>query len=481
MRQLEVDCYCMSYYFMLCRKTTENKPGASKYRRWENRHDEHDTDFHYNNDRETSIKAPPAAGSVQRFNVHQSDKPSSGVFGISYKPNRGPQDVEDIRHQNEVKGLPERFSNSVNSRSKWGQFTETKSDDQDTCTLDYGTYKQGEVKILPKQFGSPVNSRSKWQQYTNTDVDYQDALDYGTYKQGQVKDLPKQSGISFKSRSKWEQYTETDVDDLGIVDYGTYKQCEPKPGISVESRSKWGQYTETEVDNEDAVDYGTYEQDGTNSDWVTSDEAIIDNKTSGRDYLSFEQGHPTNFEHEEDNLDCFKGSSFYEKKSETQTFAPSLIKNEGKKTREFSSKTKHSLSSYNNNSKWSKFINEDCSHETEEDGNDLNALSKSRPNDPSELRDRVHHPLTDGGKIHNPLTELDRNKAKRETDTASHIGMTCMDFPSEHMTISNSKVIHSDSNSGLLLQPKENITTNSQKENKLLFTVGELSDDDFDL
>ena len=316
MRQLEVDCYCMSYYFMLCRKTTENKPGASKYRRWENRHDEHDTDFHYNNDRETSIKAPPAAGSVQRFNVHQSGKPSRGVFGTAYKANRGPQDVEEeIRHQNEVKGLPERFGSSVNSRSKWGQFTETNSGDQDA--LDYGTYKQGEVKDLPKQFGSSIKSQSKWGQYTETNIGDHDTLDYGTYKQ--VKDLPKHSGIS------------------------------------VNSRSKWGQYIETEVDDQDAVDYGTHEQDGLNSDWVTSDEAIIDNKTIGSDYLSIEQDHPTKFEHTNDNSDCFKGSSFYDRKSETQTFAPSLIKNEGKKTCEFSSNTKHCLSSGGNNSKYLHF------------------------------------------------------------------------------------------------------------------------------
>ena len=123
---------------------------------------------------------------------------------------------------------------------------------------------------------------------------------------------------------------------------------------------------------------------------------------------------------------------------------------------------------------------EDCGHDTDEDGNDLNTLSSSRLQDSLEIRDKVHHPLTDRGKIHHPLTELDWNEAKRETDTASHMVMTSITFPSIDVKKSNSKVIQSDNNSRLLLQPKES-TLNSQKENKMLFTVGELSDDDFDL
>ena len=281
------------------------------------------------------------------------------------------------------------------------------------------------------------------------------------------------------SRSKWEQYTENEADFHDSVDIRPKDDIKSEPEMfhaSVNAKSKWGQYTETETDFQHSVDYGTEEQYKTHSEGGVGYKAVTGNTSAKRGQFSDEFENGPFFKHENDNVNSFKRRNFDDRQRETESCTTSSLD----KTKQVPFKAKQSLVLCNNSSKWSKFVNEDNEHVTDDDDNDLNSIGPGGSHDHSEFSSNLHQPIPERYKIHHPLTEMNRSDDRTGTVTKSLKGSPCMEFRLKDMTDPNLKVSHSDKNSvGQVLPAKE--SGFNQKENKPLFTVGELSDDDFDL
>ena len=115
----------------------ENKAGAAKYSRWENRADGNDSDPG------KTDYGTASRGTVQRFSLPQPDKPSKGLFAKSQQLNREPLYVEkETRYRNNVASLPEHFGGPVYSSSKWGHYIQTEKYNQYQDVSDYGMYEQ---------------------------------------------------------------------------------------------------------------------------------------------------------------------------------------------------------------------------------------------------------------------------------------------------------------------------------------------------